>query len=144
MNCPRDRAEMETKQHDAGFELDLCPSCKGIWLDRGELEEVKAKVAREFKVGSLTPPEIDFSFSKRMQEELGQIACPRCGKQMDTKEYEHWSQIMVDVCPAGCGLFLDKNEFEALQAFFRKNLVAEAKEESQKAMWTTLTHLFGG
>jgi Zn-finger nucleic acid-binding protein len=26
--------------HRAGVELDICPKCRGIWLDRGELEKI--------------------------------------------------------------------------------------------------------
>ncbi len=25
-----------------GVEIDICPSCKGVWLDRGELEKIVA------------------------------------------------------------------------------------------------------
>jgi Zn-finger nucleic acid-binding protein len=24
----------------SGVELDMCPSCRGVWLDRGELEKI--------------------------------------------------------------------------------------------------------
>jgi uncharacterized protein len=24
----------------AGVELDMCPTCRGVWLDRGELEKI--------------------------------------------------------------------------------------------------------
>ena len=38
MNCPRckekDMAPVFTEQ---GVEIDSCPDCKGIWLDKGEL-----------------------------------------------------------------------------------------------------------
>ena len=40
LSCPRcRRTPMEVGQHIAvpGLFLDQCPSCKGVWLDRGEL-----------------------------------------------------------------------------------------------------------
>lgn len=145
MKCPRDRTSMTTTRHEAAIEIDVCPSCQGTWLDKGELEAVQSKVAKDFKLGNLEPPsDFDFSFSKKMQDSFAAIDCPRCGKKMDTREYGYWSQVMVDVCPSGCGLWLDKNEFKALEVFFQNNLVAEAKEESQKAMWASLTSMFGG
>lgn len=39
MLCPVDGTKMdEMKFKD--IEINTCPSCKGIWLDRGELEEL--------------------------------------------------------------------------------------------------------
>jgi uncharacterized protein len=39
MNCPVcDERMREISKH--GVQLDICPSCKGIWLDRGELEKI--------------------------------------------------------------------------------------------------------
>lgn len=39
MNCPRCNVIllMSDKQ---GVEIDYCPQCRGIWLDRGELEKI--------------------------------------------------------------------------------------------------------
>ena len=30
-------------------EVDVCLSCKGIWLDKGEFEELKGKEGRKFE-----------------------------------------------------------------------------------------------
>ena len=37
--CPNDNAAMQTVQR-AGVEFDMCPTCRGVWLDRGELEKL--------------------------------------------------------------------------------------------------------
>lgn len=31
----------------AGVEVDYCPSCRGVWLDRGELDKIIAKSVAE-------------------------------------------------------------------------------------------------
>jgi len=43
--CPNDNAAMQTVQR-SGVEFDICPACRGVWLDRGELEKLLA-AARE-------------------------------------------------------------------------------------------------
>lgn len=43
--CPNDNGAMQTVQR-SGVEFDICPTCRGVWLDRGELEKLLA-VARE-------------------------------------------------------------------------------------------------
>ena len=37
--CPNDNAPMQTVQR-SGVEFDICPTCRGVWLDRGELEKL--------------------------------------------------------------------------------------------------------
>lgn len=39
MNCPVCDAKLRAVDR-MGVEIDICPECKGIWLDRGELEKV--------------------------------------------------------------------------------------------------------
>ena len=41
MNCPHDGAVLVVA-HRTGIEIDVCPICKGVWLDRGELDKVIA------------------------------------------------------------------------------------------------------
>lgn len=44
MNCPRCEAEL-TITHRQGVEIDLCPKCRGVWLDRGELDKITARAS---------------------------------------------------------------------------------------------------
>jgi Zn-finger nucleic acid-binding protein len=37
--CPNDNDHMQKVTRD-GVELDICPTCRGVWLDRGELEKL--------------------------------------------------------------------------------------------------------
>ncbi|MFA5142253.1 MAG: zf-TFIIB domain-containing protein [Candidatus Woesearchaeota archaeon] len=37
--CPRDGAYME-KLKKGDIILDICPRCKGMWLDNGEIEKI--------------------------------------------------------------------------------------------------------
>lgn len=39
--CPNDNASM-TSVTRHGVEFDMCPTCRGVWLDRGELEKLMA------------------------------------------------------------------------------------------------------
>lgn len=38
---PNDSAAMQTLDRD-GVQFDMCPTCRGVWLDRGELEKLMA------------------------------------------------------------------------------------------------------
>ena len=39
VSCPMCNADMVT-HHRQGVEVDLCPRCRGVWLDRGELDRI--------------------------------------------------------------------------------------------------------
>lgn len=40
MNCPLCVDEVLDVTHHGGIEIDVCPRCRGIWLDRGELDRL--------------------------------------------------------------------------------------------------------
>ena len=39
MVCPVDGATL-TMSERQGIEIDYCPTCRGVWLDRGELDKI--------------------------------------------------------------------------------------------------------
>lgn len=39
MNCPADKTPLKIIDRE-GIKIDYCPTCKGVWLDRGELEKI--------------------------------------------------------------------------------------------------------
>lgn len=39
MKCPLDDAELVMSERQ-GIEIDYCPKCRGVWLDRGELDKI--------------------------------------------------------------------------------------------------------
>ena len=49
MKCPNDGAVL-TMSERSGVEIDYCPECRGVWLDRGELDKILDRAAAE------TPP----------------------------------------------------------------------------------------
>ncbi len=45
MNCPVDDSELRVSDRQ-GVEIDYCPKCRGVWLDRGELDKIIERNAR--------------------------------------------------------------------------------------------------
>jgi Zn-finger nucleic acid-binding protein len=39
MNCPIDGSTLQMSDRQ-GIEIDYCPQCRGVWLDRGELDKI--------------------------------------------------------------------------------------------------------
>ncbi|NJD39763.1 MAG: hypothetical protein FIA89_15800 [Geobacter sp.] len=48
--CPETNLVMSERQ---GIEIDYCPSCRGVWLDRGELDKI---IERSVQQEAPAPP----------------------------------------------------------------------------------------
>jgi Zn-finger nucleic acid-binding protein len=44
MNCPACNVELRIADRE-GLEIDYCPRCRGVWLDRGELDKIVERSA---------------------------------------------------------------------------------------------------
>ena len=44
MKCPVDGATLVIADRN-GVEIDYCPECRGVWLDRGELDKIVERAA---------------------------------------------------------------------------------------------------
>ena len=44
MKCPVDGTTLALAER-AGVEIDYCPECRGVWLDRGELDRIVERAA---------------------------------------------------------------------------------------------------
>lgn len=52
MKCPTD-GETLVMADRSGVEIDYCPKCRGVWLDRGELDKI---IERAAPAASAPPP----------------------------------------------------------------------------------------
>lgn len=44
MKCPACNTLELVKTERQGFDIDYCPSCRGIWFERGELDKILSKL----------------------------------------------------------------------------------------------------
>lgn len=55
MKCPNCDAVLVMSERQ-GVEIDYCPNCRGVWLDKGELDKILEKsAANEMKYQQDTP-----------------------------------------------------------------------------------------
>ncbi|MEW6267790.1 MAG: zf-TFIIB domain-containing protein [Thermodesulfobacteriota bacterium] len=48
MNCPRCEDAVLEERDREGVVVDACRSCRGVWLDRGELERLIARATSDY------------------------------------------------------------------------------------------------
>ena len=54
MKCPIDDSPLSVSSRE-GVEIDFCPQCRGVWLDRGELDKIIDRAATAFGGGVPAP-----------------------------------------------------------------------------------------
>jgi Zn-finger nucleic acid-binding protein len=52
MNCPTCRDTILVISERQGIEIDYCPKCRGIWLERGKLDKILERSAPERQTAS--------------------------------------------------------------------------------------------
>jgi len=56
MACPVDGAALVMSER-SGIEIDYCPTCRGVWLDRGELDKIIERNAAAPAAQAAPPPQ---------------------------------------------------------------------------------------
>jgi Zn-finger nucleic acid-binding protein len=99
MKCPDCNAQLAQKKRD-GVEMEICPSCNGMWLTRDELTQLEDEV-------------FDFGDNEKGSLMLGcdpsSRKCPQCAKPMKTFEYREYG-LQLDFCEDQHGFWLDAGE----------------------------------
>ncbi|MBS1958962.1 MAG: zf-TFIIB domain-containing protein [Bdellovibrionales bacterium] len=114
MNCVRCQTTLKTQKYE-GVEIDVCPKCKGAWLDQGELGRIIDIHEEEFSP-DLINRAIERTFTGIPKDEDASVElCPKCAKRMDVVNYAYNSGIIIDRCPAGHGFWFDRDELEKIQ-----------------------------
>ena len=121
-NCPVDDFTLAEEAYEGYFKIDKCPSCRGVWLDANELEQIQELTINDYR-DELAQPEnnVARAFTLARSRREGDYNCVKCQTKLVKKEYAYNSQIMIDSCPKGCGIWLDAGELEALEQFFERH-----------------------
>ncbi len=54
MKCPSCKDPVLVISERKGIEIDYCPNCRGIWLDRGELDKILERSREEEEAAAPT------------------------------------------------------------------------------------------
>ncbi len=99
MKCPNCDAELVQSKRDK-VEMEVCPSCQGMWLTRQELTELEDEV-------------FDFGDDEKGSLMLGSspttLKCPQCEKPMKSFQYRLYD-LDMDFCEDGHGYWLTADE----------------------------------
>ena len=99
-----------------GVEIDHCLTCRGTWLDHGELE----RIAGGASAGEARPAsELARKIREARAGKRSGRRCPRCRRRLRPILLGAPAPIEVDRCSRCLGLWLDRGEVEAVVASCR-------------------------
>jgi uncharacterized protein len=87
-------------------EVDLCPSCGGLWLDQGEIERLGRSAPED--LGRLRLALTGTAAPEPLSE--ASTACPACAGQLLEVEL---GPVHIEHCEKCHGVFLDRGELDA-------------------------------
>ncbi len=77
MQCPIDGTQLVMSDRN-GVEIDYCPQCRGVWLDRGELDKIIERNMAQ------TPPPPPQQHAPERGHDHGYDSRPRKKKKRDS------------------------------------------------------------
>jgi uncharacterized protein len=70
MQCPTDGATLVMSER-SGIEIDYCPTCRGVWLDRGELDKIIERSVSQPAPQQHSAPQHQFEQHAQQQYQQG-------------------------------------------------------------------------
>ena len=103
MKCPNcDGIDLRLVLTRQGAEVDYCDSCRGVWLDRGEL-----------LLFSKDPSSVAEKMDQALEKRVPTLKLsPRTGEPMEVITYPEGPQL--NHCPASGGLWFDRGELQSI------------------------------
>ena len=101
MKCPTDGATL-TMSERSGIEIDYCPECRGVWLDRGELDKILERSLTHAAPAAAPPASAPGSYERerdeRRQQHDQRYAQPshHASPPPRTKRKESWLSEIFD------------------------------------------------
>jgi len=122
--CPDHQCELDTKTIH-GIEVDICPRCGGIWLDKGEIVRMRKLTAEKIEhfeqkpTGALAPV-------NRVPK------CPICAKPLEAFRYASGAATL-GTCPELHGLWVPEPELEKIVTMQTPKAQARLAEATYRA-----------
>jgi Zn-finger nucleic acid-binding protein len=114
MKCPACGGFLRPQDYE-GFSINQCRICEGHWLKESVLEEIKRCPREKFSAADIAKMKILREYKVVEGEQQSGRVCPACAKPLNSFHYQNVPGLVVQKCPAGCGLWLDKGKIVKIQ-----------------------------
>ncbi|MEZ4268295.1 MAG: zf-TFIIB domain-containing protein [Myxococcota bacterium] len=134
VRCPDCRTPTEPRLvGPQQVELDVCPSCNGLWLQPDELGALTQRPL--FDRPNLAEISRAVRAMARLPDRVVYRQCPMCSNMMTRRNFGEVSGVIVDECQSH-GMWLDEGELDAIKRFVAVgglDLAASRSDERYRA-----------
>jgi len=95
MKCPTDSATLVMSERN-GIEIDYCPECRGVWLDRGELDKIIDRAGASAPAAPQQPTYQQQAPQQPQYREQDRGYNPGYGQQPYRKKKDNWLSELFD------------------------------------------------
>jgi len=142
ITCPTCNSKMNLYK---AFKIQIegCPNCKGIFLDKDELRKLKDKVEKD-SWHNLRWMDDEIESIDQLKLISSQKKCPKCSDaEFLTVSFGN-SKIFIDWCKNCKGIWLDKDEFFDITKYLIKVLNELSSGEMKKKMYEEIKEIWDG
>jgi Zn-finger nucleic acid-binding protein len=122
------------------MKFEGCSKCKGIWLIKDELRELKNKVAD----GSLRWLNDEIENMEKTSVVTTKRTCVKCKTGKMVSVIFGKSSVLVDWCHQCHGIWLDRGEFENITDYLRHELMSMHPKEIEKLAAADVRRIWSG
>src|ERR1700740_1157592 len=122
------------------MEFEGCPKCKGVWLIKDELRQLKNKV----ESGSLRWLNDEIENIEKTRMFATKRSCVKCKTAQMGSVLFGKSSILVEWCPQCYGMWLDRGEFEAITDYLRHELTRMHPKDIEKQAAADVRRIWSG
>lgn len=127
LKCPKCRTDLTpTIRHK--LEVNYCPSCKGMWLERAELDQLEDEV---FDFGEHAKGTLLLESAPTSDQ------CPECDSTLRSFRYRFYDLIM-ELCPNQHGYWLTENEDDRVLELMKNEEREMRHKLSAEARWASV------
>lgn len=129
MDCPRCNRLLERRRVDE-TEVEVCPGCAGMFLERGELNRVAGPTEGDLEFSTLHGESFEH------EDRFGRVVCPSCRQGLMKKvEFVIHTSIILDYCERCRGFWLDGPEVERVHDEVRRLDESRGDEDPPPMIW---------
>ncbi len=127
MKCPRCGADLQPVQRHK-LEVNCCPSCKGMWLEHDELQQLEDEV---FDFGDRWKGTLVFGSSATSDK------CPQCSACLQRFQYRFYD-LEMEFCPNRHGYWLEDDEDTRVLELMKKEEADLTRKLIAENKWSAL------
>jgi len=125
------------------IEIDGCPNCKGIWLDKDELRKLKDKSEKD-SWATLRWMDDEIEAIEKANAMPSKRECPKCkGESLISTSFGD-SNILIDWCPSCQGTWLDRDEFQEIVNHLSTKLSKVSAADMKKNVYEEIREIWEG